>query len=379
MKKRWRIMLFCVVLAVLSVPGVMAAHSHPGDPITNPTTSPWAQNEINTASEIGLIPDGFTLDYRAPMTRFDFCRAALNFVAVQNNLDPAILVGMLKKHCIHTDETGSMVQVFKDCGDDPYVTDQINAAHYLGIIKGRGDSIFDPNGLITREEAAVMLTRAYEALGVDLPDLDAAKAFSDQNLISSWAENSVATLKNWDVMKGMTDDLFGPKQTYTTEQCIATFLRLYENAPVSRSQNNVPALFTYDQGIEYLESITEASQYDRVGYHQTLRIDGPVATMIRMDWSGSLNGTSILYFVYRDGGLRAFDPGLCLRLNTLTPDLKLETPHFSQDGNTFFCEITLTEDTLSYPTEEKTVLHKMGLYHISVDLKTCTSTQTYDD
>ncbi|MNG20398.1 Endoglucanase precursor [compost metagenome] len=45
-----------------------------------------------------------------------------------------------------------------------WAQDAVNAAHSLGIIQGRGDNQFIPQGTATRAESAVLIVRLLEAL-----------------------------------------------------------------------------------------------------------------------------------------------------------------------------------------------------------------------
>ena len=47
-------------------------------------------------------------------------------------------------------------------------------------------------------------------------------------------------------MQGVGNDMFAPLDNYTVEQAIATFLRLYEKAPVSRKNKNIAPLLKFE-------------------------------------------------------------------------------------------------------------------------------------
>ncbi len=78
------------------------------------------------------------------------------YVAVQQHCDSSGLKGMAARFLAEAEPDGySIKEVFADGERDD------SLAYYLGLVEGRGDGSFDPDGLITRQEAAVMLTRAY--------------------------------------------------------------------------------------------------------------------------------------------------------------------------------------------------------------------------
>ena len=62
-------------------------------------------------------------------------------------------------------------------------------ASALGIVQGRGDGTFGPDGLITRQEAAVMAARTYLAYSGQavLTDSSSRSAYGDAYLFPGWA------------------------------------------------------------------------------------------------------------------------------------------------------------------------------------------------
>lgn len=95
----------------------------------------------------------------------------------------------------------------------------------------REEGRLDPNGLLTRQEAAVFLARTYEAYGGEFTVPDNGPAYTDWDEVDIWAKDSVAFLSGAGVMQGYEDGRFCPKEFYTYEQCIISLLRLHENMP----------------------------------------------------------------------------------------------------------------------------------------------------
>ena len=61
-------------------------------------------------------------------------------------------------------EVIKMGSVFKDVDDNSWGFPYIKAAKELGIIDGVGDGNFNPKGLLTREQSAVLMVRLYEKI-----------------------------------------------------------------------------------------------------------------------------------------------------------------------------------------------------------------------
>ena len=73
----------------------------------------------------------------------------------------------------------------------------VGAAYTYGIVNGRTAAVFDPNGTITRQEAAVMIARAARLCGMDteVEDsqiLNTLAQFDDGDAVGQWARESVA-------------------------------------------------------------------------------------------------------------------------------------------------------------------------------------------
>ncbi|MCQ2433547.1 MAG: S-layer homology domain-containing protein, partial [Clostridia bacterium] len=82
----------------------------------------------------------------------------------------------------------------------PYVACALN----LGIVHGAEDEEgcrFDPDAVITRAEAAVMLNRM---LGIDTPD--ALPVFADADALPVWSRGAVYALQSAGIMSGCTDE-----------------------------------------------------------------------------------------------------------------------------------------------------------------------------
>ena len=97
---------------------------------------------------------------------------------------------------------------------------------YLGVVTGVGAETFDPDGQLTREQAAAILSRLAGVLGIDLDK--AAPTFDDNGSIASWASEAVGQMQSAGIMGGVGNNQFGPQGPYSWEQSIATLMRIYD-------------------------------------------------------------------------------------------------------------------------------------------------------
>ena len=87
---------------------------------------------------------------------------------------------------------------FKDVAANAWYAAYVGTANAYGIVNGRSDTEFDPEGTITRQEAAVMTVRAAKLCGLDTTVSEAAQNdvlcdYMDYRTIASWAKEAMAS------------------------------------------------------------------------------------------------------------------------------------------------------------------------------------------
>ncbi len=93
----------------------------------------------------------------------------------------------------------------------------VYAAYRDGIISGYSSPVgmvFDPDGEITRAQAAVIVSKLVNA-----PASDARAVFSDSDSIPTWAYDAMNTLVNCGIMSGMGDGSMNASAHLTKAQC----------------------------------------------------------------------------------------------------------------------------------------------------------------
>ena len=106
---------------------------------------------------------------------------------------------------------------FSDVAKSAWYSDYVNVAAYYWIVNGLGNGTFNPNGTITRQEAAVMVARAAKLAGMDTARDDAEirdtlAMFGDYRTVASWAmesmtfcfDSSIADDAGFDIEPGRT-------------------------------------------------------------------------------------------------------------------------------------------------------------------------------
>lgn len=170
----------------------------------------WAREQVDSAAVKGLMPDSLGDDFTVNITRAQFAALSVKlYEAMSGEEAPA--------------PGGSP---FSDT-DDPAVI-QANA---LGIVDGKGDGKFAPDDLVTRQEAALMLSRVYTRLGGGIPKVEAT-TFADNNKVASWAMDAVAFMSDNKIVNGKGDNKFDPLGSASIQEAMVIALRMFENLDV---------------------------------------------------------------------------------------------------------------------------------------------------
>lgn len=132
----------------------------------------WAKDYIESAAQSGLVNGFGDNTYRPNDT---ITRAQFVTILWRNAGSPNVTV-----NCPYT-----------DVANNTYYTKAVIWAYENSIAGGIGGGKFDPNGLITREQAATIL---YRMNGDDAWMMFSGiydKAFSDVKDVSSWSKNAI--------------------------------------------------------------------------------------------------------------------------------------------------------------------------------------------
>ncbi len=103
--------------------------------------------------------------------------------------------------------TGAVEGPFADVPASHWAAGVVNAAYSYGIVNGTGEGSFAPNGTISRQEAAVMVTRAAALCGLDTQRegaevRDTLAPFLDYTTSAAWARPALAFCYD----RGILDD-----------------------------------------------------------------------------------------------------------------------------------------------------------------------------
>ncbi|MBP5749498.1 MAG: S-layer homology domain-containing protein, partial [Firmicutes bacterium] len=177
--------------------------------------SSWAASYVQKAKETGLIPDGFDLIPTANITRAQFASLAVSLI--KQYYSGSAYSSLLSRNGISYDDARAAF-------DDTYLHD-VMQAYQMGIVAGRGAGKFDPNGSITRREAATMLMNTAKIVGKEASG--EGKDYEDAAQID-WAAPYVDFVTRAGIMGSTSTvrDVFTPLGYYTQEQALITMCNL---------------------------------------------------------------------------------------------------------------------------------------------------------
>ncbi|MBO4880753.1 MAG: phosphodiester glycosidase family protein [Firmicutes bacterium] len=195
--------------------GSTAAIPKKGKPVMAGEPSAWAKGYVEKAQDVGLIPDGFDLIPKANITRAEFASLAVSLI--KQYYTGSEYNALLNRN-------GIDYNTAREAFNDTYLLD-VMQAYQMGIVAGKGEKTFDPNGSITRREAAVMLTNTAKIVGrtADGDPLD----YEDAKDIA-WAADFVDYVTRAGIMGSTSTakNTFSPLGYYTQEQALTTMCNL---------------------------------------------------------------------------------------------------------------------------------------------------------
>lgn len=179
----------------------------------------WAQTAIQEALANGYIsgyPDGsFRPD--DPVTRAEF-------VTMVNGA-----LGLKEENKVNL--------LFTDVDKSVWYYDEVQKASYAQYISGTSDTTFAPEALITRQEAAAMLSRFLP--GMEETNLSILSSFSDSVKLSNWAITPMAFMIEKGYKTGYQDKTLRPLGSLTRAEAVQIINQILHKETIVREDTSV--------------------------------------------------------------------------------------------------------------------------------------------
>ena len=224
--KRLHQKILPLVLTVMMVAQVFAGTAaYAADAVLTDISAHWARKYIEYGVESGYI-NGYTDGTFRPdqtVTRAEFSKM----------LNTAIGFAM-------TADTS-----FSDVDPKEWYASDVEKAYTAGYITGYTDGTFRPNQTITRQEAAVILSRIMTS-----PEQTARlSVFHDAAHIADWAEDGVEKVLSKGLMKGDDQGNFNPAKGLTRAEAAKIVGQLIQTETIVRENETIRAGGTYEDTI----------------------------------------------------------------------------------------------------------------------------------
>lgn len=121
------------------------------------------------------------------------------------------------------------VNTFSDVPNGAWYTNAVTWAAENSVVTGVGSGRFDPNGAVTREQAAVILYKYAQSKGYDVSARADLTAFPDAGSVSDWAQDALAWANATGLIQGTvygSKTILDPQGSASRAQ-VAAILRSY--------------------------------------------------------------------------------------------------------------------------------------------------------
>lgn len=172
------------------------------------TTGHWAEKTIANAKKNNVI-NGYsdnTFKPDAPMTRAELVAVINRLLVIESESDKYV-PDVKRQDWFHTD---------------------IRKAMTMGIIQGDENGFVNPNAFVTREQATLIMARAF---GIMSNEQVVPTSFKDENEISEWARNELLSFIKKQYITGYPDNTLRAKSNITRAEILSIINRIIGENP----------------------------------------------------------------------------------------------------------------------------------------------------
>ncbi len=166
----------------------------------------WSRNALIFAVENGILAgdENRNLNPKNNITRAEMAAVLVRLLGANESAD---------------------LSAYTDVDPNAWYYRELSAAVAAGIFNGMSETTMNPTSPITREQAIVVLSRAF---GIVSEDRDAWKDFSDKYYISDYAKDALCAMKEVGAAKGYEDGTFLPLGYITRAEVASLLYNLFD-------------------------------------------------------------------------------------------------------------------------------------------------------
>lgn len=173
----------------------------------------WAKEEITFLAGKGIINGKTAITFvpEANISRAEFS---------------ALIIRMLGKEASENDSIP-----FTDVTKEKWYHKFVKSAYNFGLINGKSNTVFDPEGNITRQEMAKIISQVLINEGYSKASTIELKLFNDKDKVANWAKESVALTVKEGIINGIKENQgkkFAPTNNATRAQAAKMLYELYK-------------------------------------------------------------------------------------------------------------------------------------------------------
>lgn len=193
---------------VVPVPDVNSSTEAGTNAFTDLSAAEWARDSILKLCEKNIISGYGDKTFRPNnnVTRAEFLKMTIMLFDIKSD--------------------NNAKNKFEDVKNTDWYYEYVNAALSKGIVTGVSETEFNPDGLISRQDMAVILYRAAISAGKAYESGDLS--FSDKDSISDYAAESVSAFSKAGIINGY-NNMFNPVQTATRAEAAQILYNISQN------------------------------------------------------------------------------------------------------------------------------------------------------
>lgn len=226
--KSFRKFISIIVVLVMIFSGPISGFAASG---FNDTSGHWASSYIDKAVSYGFVKGYLDGSFKPdnPVTRAEFSTMLNGALGVTNTTSIS----------------------FSDVPSSEWYYTNVRKAVAAGYTGGYEDNTFRPNGKITRQEAAVMISKIippYQGSG-------SLASLTDNSSIADWARSAATKVYAAGYIKGDNNNLYRPAASLSRAEAATILVRLIEGETIVTADTNVSSTTTLRDRI-YVNDLT---------------------------------------------------------------------------------------------------------------------------